>query len=565
MTDASTPTAAKRTSALSAVALAPWLPLIVIVLAQLQMGLNINALPVSLGPITEDLNTPATSVATALVLYSLFVAAFVMLGAKIGKLFGERLVFQASVLVHGISMGMMALSTDANTMNTAQAIAGIAAAALVPTLVVLIAANYAGRQQEQALGILAAIPAISSGLGFLLAGAIATLLSWRYSFGLIAILAIVVFILSFRLTPVPRKTGISIDFVGVVLSAAAIGLILFGFNNLNNWGLLIAKEAAPFSILGVSPAPIFIVLGIVLGQAFFTWSEKRVADKKTPLLALEVLDSPEEKNAVLAFLVAGGISSVVSFLIPIYIQIVQGRTPLFTSVVIVPYALAVAAAAILSVRLYDRFTPRRLGVISFILIAAGMALLAVTVSNEWSNPMVILGLLIVGLGEGAMLTLLFNVLVSASPKELAGDVGALRGVVNNVSSALGAAFAGVVAVGLLSVLITTSFSRSNLPPALQTEINFDQVDFVSNDELRAVLSETSATPEQVDEAVKINEDARLRALRASFFLVAALSLLSLFPAMKLPNYVPGELDAEDIVNAEGWDVAHEEAKTASAT
>ena len=45
-----------------------------------------------------------------------------------------------------------------------------------------------------------------------------------------------------------------------------------------------------------------------------------------------------------------------------------------------------------------------------------------------------------------MLTLLFNVLVSASPKEFAGDVGALRGVVNNVSSALGAAFAGVVAV-----------------------------------------------------------------------------------------------------------------------
>ena len=73
-----------------------WLPLVIIVLAQLQMGININALPVSLGPIIEDINAPATSVATALVLYSLFVAAFVMLGAKIGKMFGERLVFQIS-------------------------------------------------------------------------------------------------------------------------------------------------------------------------------------------------------------------------------------------------------------------------------------------------------------------------------------------------------------------------------------------------------------------------------------------------------------------------------------
>ena len=78
----------------------------------------------------------------------------------------------------------------------------------------------------------------------------------------------------------------------------------------------------------------------------------------------------------------------------------------------------------------------------------------------------ILGLILVGVGEGTTLTLLFNVLVSASPKELAGDVGALRGVVNNVSSALGAAFAGVVAVGLLGLLVTAAFNQSNLPPTL---------------------------------------------------------------------------------------------------
>ena len=82
------------------------------------------------------------------------------------------------------------------------------------------------------------------------------------------------------------------------------------------------------------------------------------------------------------------------------------------------------------------------------MIAIGLAIVAFTISNDWGTLLVILGLLVLGLGEGTMLTLLFNVLVSASPKELAGDVGALRGVANNVSSALGAAFAGVVAVGV---------------------------------------------------------------------------------------------------------------------
>ena len=165
------------------------------------------------------------------------------------------------------------------------------------------------------------------------------------------------FVLSFRLKPIPRTQGIRIDFVGVVLSALAIACILFGFNNLNTWGLVAAKDAAPISLFGLSPAPFLIALGIVFGQAFFVWSERRVADKKTPLLALEVINSTEQRAAVGAFLVAGGIGSVVAFIIPLYIQIVQDQTPLFTSVAIVPYALAVAAAAILSVRLYDRLDP----------------------------------------------------------------------------------------------------------------------------------------------------------------------------------------------------------------
>jgi len=446
-------------------------------------------------------------------------------------------------------MALMAVATDTDTMNTAQIIAGIAAAALVPTLVVLIAATYRGRQQEQALGILASIPAIASGLAFVVAGFIATALSWRYSFGLIFLLSIAVFILSFRLERIPRQPGIKIDFVGVVLSAAAIALILFAFNNINSWGMLVANPEAPFNILGISPAPILIALGIVLGQAFFIWSHQRSALGHNPLLALEVLDSREERNAVIAFLVAGGLGSAVSFLIPLYIQIVQNRTPLFTSVAIVPYALAVAAAAILSVRLYDRMTPRRLGIITFVLNAIGLALVAFTISNDWGTFAVILGLVITGLGEGAMLTLLFNVLVSASPKELAGDVGALRGVVNNVSSALGAAFSGVVAVGLLTIVLTVGINRSALPSQFNLD-NFSHVDFVSNDQLKDVLSTTSATPEQVDEAVRINEDARLRALRASFLLLALICLLAIFPAAGLPDYVPGELSAEDIINEE---------------
>ena len=55
----------------------------------------------------------------------------------------------------------------------------------------------------------------------------------------------------------------------------------------------------------------------------------------------------------------------------------------------------------------------------------------------------------------------------------------------------------------------------------------------------------------MEKAVAINEDARLRALRASFLIVGAISLLAIFPASRVPGYVPGELTAEDMVNEAG--------------
>ena len=518
-----------------------WLPLVVILLAQIQMAFNVNALPVSIGPIVAELDTPATSVGTALVFYSLFVAAFVLVGAKLGKIFGDRLVFQVTALAHGVAMAIMALSPNAGVMNLAQALAGLAAAALVPTLVVMIAANYRDQQQAQALGILAGTPAISGALAFFVAGLLGTLLSWRLSFGILSVLSIVVFVLSFRLKPIPRQPGIKIDLVGAILAALAIMLISLGFNNLNAWGVTVAKPAAPFTLLGLSPAPFMVILGVVFGQGFFAWSHRRVTKEQTPLLALEVLDSPQERSNIVALLVIGALGPAVNFLIPLYLQIVQNRTSLQTAVTVIPYTLAIAGSAMLIVRLFGRLTPRQIATAGFVVVAGGLTLLAYAIRNEWTTPLVILSLILVGMGEGALLTVLFNVMVSASPKELAGDVGALRGVANNLSTGLGTAFAGVVAVGLLSTIVLSNLAQSSIPASLKVQVDLDNVNFVTNDQLETVLGETSATPEQVSEAVRINEEARLLALKASFLVLAGISLLGLVPAQGLPHYVPGEV------------------------
>ncbi|MET1052465.1 MAG: hypothetical protein ABWX65_07495, partial [Mycetocola sp.] len=74
-----------------------WLPLVVVVLTQIQVSFAVNALTVSMQGITTDLDTPATSVGTAITAGTFAMAAFILLGAKVGAKFGSRGVFQIAV------------------------------------------------------------------------------------------------------------------------------------------------------------------------------------------------------------------------------------------------------------------------------------------------------------------------------------------------------------------------------------------------------------------------------------------------------------------------------------
>jgi hypothetical protein len=180
----------------------------------------------------------------------------------------------------------------------------------------------------------------------------------------------------------------------------------------------------------------------------------------------------------------------------------------------IPYQLAVLAAAVLVVRLYGQLTPRQIARSAFAVVTVGTLMLAVIVRYEWSDVSVVLGLMLVGLGQGALATLLFNVLVTSAPTEFAGDVGALRGTVSNLAGAVGTAVAGALVIGILSANIQRALiDNPTIPPELISRVDLDNVRFVSNDRLLEMMSRTTATPEQMA-ALEINADARMRALKA---------------------------------------------------
>lgn len=523
-----------------------WLPLIVVVLTQIQASFAVNALTVSMQGITTDLNTPATSVGTAITAGTFAMAAFILLGAKVGAKFGSRRVFQIAVAIHGAAMAAVALSVSPAMLFVAQAASGAVIALIAPALVVFIATNFQGEQQAKAIGFLAAAIPAAGVLALLIAGSFASTIGWRWSFALVVVLAVVNLALSFRVRAVAPQPDIVIDWTGAALAAGAVILLSFGFSGLATWGLVFATPAAPFDVLGVSPAPLLIVLGIVCAQGFFAWTRAQQDAGKPQLFSLDVLKTSQERATTVCMATMLFVGTAANFLIPLYLQIVQGRSSFETSIAVIPYTLSIFLASSVVAGLYRRWSPAVIARIGFVVVAAGLTLLGFVIRNDWSQVLVVIGLITLGLGQGAIVALVFNTLLTAAPKELSGDVGAWRGLVHNISGSIGIAVASVFAVGLLGGLITSQLvSNPTIPPGLKSQINLDNVNFIPNDALVEVLGSTTATPAQVEEAVRINTEARIRALRTSLLILAGLALLAIIPAGRMPGSVPDELLAPE--------------------
>jgi MFS family permease len=519
---------------------ASWLPLVIVMLCQIQ--LSFNAWNVSITGITEDLGIAPTEVGTALTTGTFAMASFVLLGAKLGARIGVRLAFQIGVGVPAFAAMLIASAQNGTTLLVAQFLSGMAIALAAPALTVIIASNYHGKQQGQAIGFLAAAIPLAQVVSILIAGVFATTIGWRWSFVTVALIGVVNFLLSWKLQPIPAQKDLVIDGRGAALVSVAVLSLSLGFTTLNSWGLLEATEAAPFDVVGLSPVPLILIFGVVVFQGFFRWTRVRMDDGKAPLFSLDVLKSNKERAVTYCMAIMLFVGTAASFLLPLYMQTVQGYSGIKTSLSIIPYTLSIVIANSFVSRLYDRYSPGQIARVGFVVVAASMALLAFTIRNDWDQLIIVLGLITLGLAQGCIVALVFNTLLTAAPKHLAGDVGAWRGLTHNLSGSAGIAVATALAVGFLGFGIARDAQASPaITPQLAAQVNLDNVNFLTNEQLEAVLDRTSATQEQKDAAIAIFENNRLGALKATMLILALLALLAIVPAGRMPDFREGDL------------------------
>ena len=527
-----------HSSAQSSLGSPSWAPMVLVAMAATIVVFNVTTLQVAVAGIANNFNAPASSVETTIVIYWLVVAALILPAAKLDPSWGARRVFRGSMVLFAAAMTVMALSPGSFAMMSAQVVAGVATAAVTPTLAMLIADHYRGDIRKSALNWLAMAQAVGIVPALLVAGALTTWVSWRLVFGLLALWALAICKLSGKMHSSGARLPANVDSVGVLLEVLGICLIGWGFNKLTDGSVLLAGSRATSTLMSLTQAATPIVLGAFLVTAFVAWSRRYGAVGGTPLIALGMFAGSSERSVLFSIFSVGLLGAAITFVIPLYMENVQGRTSFHTAVALMPFAGASFAAGALVVRLHGRVHPRRIARYAFIAVAVGAALLGESMRGSWSDSPVIIGLVLAGLGEGALSTLLFKFLITRASSDPTGDVTPLCISTDYFATAVGTALASALVIGMLGASVQAEL-REN--PAISAElkerVNLNNVSFISNDRLRKALLRTTATPLEVEEAVRINTQARLRALRACFMTLAVLAALAFFPAAALPDWI----------------------------
>jgi EmrB/QacA subfamily drug resistance transporter len=528
-----------------------WSVLAMLAAAQFIMVLDTTVMNVSISQVAADLNTTIVGLQTAITLYTLVMAAFMLLGGKLGDRWGAKRAYAIGMVIYGIGSLTTALSPTLGVLLVGWSfIEGFGAILVIPAIAALTAANYTGRQRAMAYGILGGVNGMSAALGPLIGGWVTTNFTWRIVF---AGETVVVLILMLFLRAIPSIKGRKgkIDLGGAILSAVGLGMVVFGILRSSQWGWLMPKAAAPFTILGLSPVVWLIAGGLLVLGLFLRREEAVMAAGGEPLLDTKLLQIPRLRAGLTTlgsqqFMIMG-----IFFVLPLYLQTVLGYDALQTGITILPLSLSLFVCALLGASLTTRLSPKRIVEFGLMIMLAGAVLLVAFTGPDLRSIGFAVALMLVGAGNGLQVSQLGNVIMSSVPAERGSEAGGLQGTSMNLGASLGTALVGSI---LIAALVTNFQTAVMTNPAL-APISGELIaaaeqnaNFVTVEQVQTNSQQAGLTQEQVDAVTLEYAEAQIVALKAAFAVVALAALIALWYVRRLPTKAgtgdPGDVPVE---------------------
>ena len=439
---------------------APWV-LAATILGSSMAFIDETALPVALPAIQDGLGATAVDAQWVVAAYTLFLAAFVLVGGSLGDRLGRRRIFSVGIGLFALASAACGLSRSPEMLIVARSLQGIGAALLVPNSLAIIGASFEEERRGKAIGTWTSLTSVTLILGPVLGGFFAENVTWRAVFFINVPLAVAVLAITRSRVPESRDPDARrLDLPGAALAALGLGGLVYGLLESARSGLGDARVIGAL-IVGAGALGAFLV---VEGRS------------REPMMPLSLFRSRNFTGAnaftlLLYFALVGTM-----FFLPFNLIWVQGYSATAAGAAIVPAILVLSLLSRYTGGLTDRYGPRLPLVVGPAIAAVGFALFVVPGIESGSYWTTFFPAAVV-LGVG--LSILVPAVTTVALNSVDARYEGLASAINNTFSQT----AGLLAVAVLGVIMFISFGASldaqlaetNLPTAAKQQLEDEKV------------------------------------------------------------------------------------------
>ncbi|TML01937.1 MAG: MFS transporter [Actinobacteria bacterium] len=398
-------------------------------------GSNMN---VMINDITEDLDTTVTGVQATITLFLLTMAILMIPCSKLTDRWGRKRCFTLGLALYGVGAVLSAISPGLGVLIIGNSLfEGVGTAFLIPPVYILTTLAFSDlTSRAKAFGLISGMGGIGAAAGPLIGGVITSGISWRAAFIFQALVILTIILLSRRIVdPLPADPTRPFDAVGAVLSAVGMFFVVFGILQADNdVVLMLVLLAAGAAFLG----------------GFFLYIRSRERSGREPLLSLALFRNRASNLALVTQNMQWLLLMGTSFTVAVFLQTVRGYDAIQTGVIFTAATLGILGSSLAAERLAKRYAQKGLIGAGFVVTAAGIVLLLALVGASSRVVAFAPGLLLIGIGLGVMLTPSVNLVQSAFPEALQGEISGLSRSVSNLGSSFGTAIAGTILVSDLA-------------------------------------------------------------------------------------------------------------------
>ena len=409
----------------------PSAALALILVVGFMVVLDFSIVNVALAAIERELHAGATAVQWVITAYAITFGGLLVLGGRLGDLFGRRRMFVAGLVLFSVASLAGGLAGNLGVLVAARAVQGVGAAILAPAALSLITTTTEeGPARTRALGLYGATASIGFVAGLVLGGLLVQFFDWRAVLWVNVPIGLAAAALAPLLIPPasPARRVARTDVGGALLVTAAIAAVVYGVSEgpISGW-----LSGRTLGALG---------LAALLGWAFVAVERRHPA----PLVRLGLLRLRPLRNANLMTVVIGAWSAGELLVLPLYLQLVLHYSPLLAGLAIAPQGVVGFLGAAQGARLLRRLGTRRFLALSAASATTGMALLGIFLAAR-SYPLLLAGFVFAGYGTA---TGAFGTTVLATQGVGNGEQGLAGGLVN-MSRQVGAAVGVAVAAAII--------------------------------------------------------------------------------------------------------------------